>query len=155
MLLALLSPDLFDIRNVKCTPLLSIASSLIARRNHPFVSGPPLGPDALLDAQWVIPETSPRKFLANIFGPKIPDLHEFLLTDSTAMMRSVLLSSDAIVFANDLLFADDLKSGDLARIPVTFPIANSQVGLIEVADRVPSLAMETLCREVQTVCKSL
>ena len=155
VLVAMLSPDLFDIRNVKCTPLISITSSLIARREHPLAARQSVGPEDLLEAQWIFPETSPRKYLSVIFGPRIPTLNELMRTDSTAMMRSVLLSSDSIVFANDMLFADDLKAGTLARLPVTFGIPPTQIGLIEVADRVSSHAMEALCREVQAVCEAL
>lgn len=125
-----LDPDL-DGAFVK-TSLLSLHLSFFARPNHPILRRPhPASAESLLDFPMAgVGFTHEQRaiFPANLTPVQRHNLGAYQLTDYQ-MVRRIVLHSDAIGYAPNLLFAEDISNNRIAPVELDFKMEHHVVAL--------------------------
>lgn len=122
-------------------PLLSDRMALVVRSGHPLTQRAGLAMGDLLEAQWVLsnPATPARRLFEQSFvsqGLVAPV--EAVETSDLAILRGMLMHSDAITAISAQQLRYEIDAGLLTILDVELPEANRVIGITQRADSHPS-----------------
>jgi len=135
-------------------PLYSEPMVLAVRRNHPLLKQRSnllrhvAASTLLLPTEGsIIRHAADAFFLGHGMAPSASTVE----TVSTSFSRSYALSTDAVWFAPLGVVREDLKAGQLLRLPVNTDTTSAAVGLTLQADRDPPPAAQAMITAIRTV----
>jgi LysR family transcriptional regulator of gallate degradation len=122
-------------------PLLTDRMALVVRSGHPLTERTSVGLADLLESQWVLsnPATPARRLFAQSFvsqGLVAPV--EAVETSDLAILRGMLMHSDAITAISAQQLRYEIDAGLLTVLDVELPEAHRVIGITQRADSHPS-----------------
>ncbi len=118
-------------RDMVQEPLFQDRLMLVARAGHPCLAQPPRCLAELVDHAWIVPlpQTPARLVFERLFqSADLPLPAARLQVNSPAMVRTLLLGSDRLALLSPLQIEAELRSGQLAVVPLPGLDASRTIG---------------------------
>jgi DNA-binding transcriptional LysR family regulator len=139
-----------DDERLEVEPLPRHQGVLFCRSGHPLLDrGARLQAADLRDYPFASTSLPERIEQALATGLQRPDAGRRHRADTFALIRSLVLDSDAVAGAIPSMIADDLAAGRVAVLPVQLPGLHSAYGIIGLARRTPSPAAVAFMEELR------
>ena len=139
-------------------PLFQDRLVVVARAGHPCIAQPPRCLAELVDGAWIVPlpQTPARLVFERLFeSVDLPLPAARLQVNSPALVRTLLLDSDRLALLSPLQIQAELRSGQLAVVPLPGLHASRTIGASTRLGGGLSPAVLTLLDELRTVAEQL
>ena len=139
-------------------PLFQDRLMLVARAGHPCLAQPPRCLAELVDHAWIVPlpQTPARLVFDRLFqSADLPLPTARLQVNSPALVRTLLLGSDRLALLSPLQIEAELRSGQLAVVPLPGLHASRTIGASTRLGGCLSPAVLALLDELRTVAGQL
>lgn len=125
-----------------------------ARSDHPLFEKDPLSFEDLKDARWVMPHQGVplRKQFEEMLekhGISVPE--HVIETDSTVVIRTLLLDSDRLAVVSENQIHQAKSQGLLAALPIELDVRKRKIGAVTRTDYVATPAVTTLMKYLRAV----
>ena len=113
-------------------PLMENRSRVVAGSHHPLAGKSDIGVDDLAGAQWAMlsSESVQRGFGLFFESRGVPAPPQMLKSNSIALIRHVVASSDALTILPQEVVQPEIDSGSLIPLDCETPVERSRIGLI-------------------------
>ncbi len=131
---------------------------VVARAGHPCLAAPAQDLAALVHANWIapLPDTPARLAFAQMFDSAgLAQPQSRLQVNSPALVRTLLLAGDRLALVSPLQIAAELRSGELAVVPLGRPPTLRTIGVTTRQGARLSPAVQAVCAELRAVAAQL
>lgn len=125
-----------------------------ARSDHPLTNKGVLTFEDIRDARWVMPHQGVplrAQFEEQLRQHEIPVPEHFIETDSTVVIRTLLLDSDRLALVSENQIYEAKSQGLLVALPLPIKDQKRKIGAVTRTDYVPTPAVTTLMKHLRIV----
>lgn len=135
-------------------PLFTDEMIIVARRGHPMAQAQSLA--ALRGASWVVSgRGAPARQYFTAFHAPAPEPDSLIETDSSVLMRQILLASDHLGFVSAMQVEHDIAQGALMSLPLRPVGTRRPIGLIWRTGWQPTPAQRALMDDMRLCAAAL
>jgi LysR family transcriptional regulator of gallate degradation len=127
---------------------------IAARSDHPLFEKSNLSFEDIRDARWVMPHQGVplrRQFEEQMRANGLPVPEYVIETDSTVVIRTLLLDSDRLAVVSENQIYEAKAQGLLAPLPLQLDVRKRKIGAVIRTDYVPTPAVNTLMKYLRAV----